>query len=216
MDESDPKKITKKKKKGKKKKTKNEKSFSSQTELNIPNPEPNKNFKNFFNQSSPQPGSQWTDDIFPPNNSSISNNSQKFNDLFECEENDIDTSEIEWKRISEIYPEPKLFSGQINNKHITNGKISSSYFISTISALCDYPGLIKNIFINREYNPDGYYTLILFIDGEFQSIYLDDYFPCLKGTNIPYFTKVNDFSIWPLLLEKAWAKITGCYKNALS
>ena len=216
MDESDPKKITKKKKKGKKKKTKNEKSFSSQTELNIPNPEPNKNFKNFFNQSPPKPGVQWTDDIFTPNNSSILNNSQKFNDLFECEENDIDTSEIEWKRISEIYPEPKLFSGQINNKHITNGKISSSYFISAISALCDYPGLIKNIFINREYNPDGYYTLILFIDGEFQSIYLDDYFPCLKGTNIPYFTKVNDFSIWPLLLEKAWAKITGCYQNALS
>ena len=217
MDESDQQKTKKKKvKKVKKKKTKIVQSSSSTTELNIQTPENIQNIKNFFNQSPPKSGVQWTDDIFPPNNSSILNNSQKFNDLFECEENNIDISEIEWKRISEIYPEPKLFSGEINNKHITNGKITSSYFLSSIAALCDYPGLIKNIFINKEYNPDGYYTLILFIDGEFQSIYLDDYFPCLKGTNIPYFTKVNDFSIWPLLLEKAWAKLNNNYQNALS
>ena len=217
MDESDQQKTKKKKvKKVKKKKTKIDQSSSSTTELNIQTPENIQNIKNFFNQSPPKSGVQWTDDIFPPNNNSILNNSQKFNDLFECEENNIDISEIEWKRISEIYPEPKLFSAEINNKHITNGKITSSYFLSSIAALCDYPGLIKNIFINKEYNPDGYYTLILFIDGEFQSIYLDDYFPCLKGTNIPYFTKVNDFSIWPLLLEKAWAKLNNNYQNALS
>jgi len=204
----------KKKKKGKKKKVKKVES-SSNLESNIPSIENIKNLKNFFNQSPPKPGEQWIDDIFPPNNTSIIN-SQKYNDLFECEENDIDPSEIEWKRINEIYPEPKLFSGEINTKSITNGKISSSYFISAISAICDYPGLIKKIFINKEYNPDGYYTLILFIDGEFQIIYLDDYFPCMKGTNIPYFLKVNNFNIWPLLLEKAWAKINNNYQNTLS
>ena len=207
----------KKKKKGKggKKKKGKKIASSSNLESNIPNSESMQNLKIFFNQSPPKPGEQWTDDIFPPNNTSIIN-SQKYNDFFECEENDIDPSEIEWKRISEIYPEPQLFSGEINTKSITNGKISSSYFISAISAISDYPGLIKNIFINHEYNPDGYYTLILFIDGEFQIIYLDDYFPCLKGTNIPYFLKVNNFNIWPLLLEKAWAKVNSNYQNALS
>ena len=208
---------TKKKKKIKKKRTKKGDSLSlSGSEINIQNLENIQNIKNFFNQSPPKPGEQWTDDIFPPNNNSIISNAQKFNDLFECEDNDIDISEIEWKRISEIYPEPNILSDEINGKEITNGKISSSYFISAISALSDYPGLIKNIFINKEYNPDGYYTLILFIDGEYQFIYLDDYFPCLKGTNIPYFLKVNNFSIWPLLLEKAWAKLNSSYQNALS
>ena len=209
------KKIEKKNKRVKKKKGKKGKT-SSTSNLNLQNIENLVNTKNFFNQALPKPGEQWTDDIFPPNNNSISNNNQKFNDLFECEQNEIDTSEIEWKRISEIYPEPNIFSGEINNKQITNGKITSSYFLSAISALSDYPGLIKNIFINKKYNPDGYYTLVLFIDGELQMIYLDDYFPCLKGTNIPYFTKVNNFSIWPLLLEKAWAKLNNSYQNALS
>ena len=216
MDESDQQKPKiKKKKKVKKKKGKKE-GTSSTTELNIPNVEVLKDIKDFFNQAPPKPGEQWTDDIFPPNKNSLINDSPKSNDDFECEDNDIDISEIEWKRISEIYPEPRLFSGKINAQEITNGKISSSYFLSAISAICDYPGLIKNIFINKEYNPDGYYTLVLFIDGEYKTIYLDDYFPCLKGTNIPYFTKVNNFSFWPLLLEKAWAKINGSYQNALS
>ena len=172
---------------------------------------------NFFNQNAPKPGEQWTDDIFPPNNDSILGNSQKYNDLFESEENDIDIKEIEWKRANDIFLEPNLFSGEINTKEITNGKICSSYFISTISAMCEYPGLIQKIFVNKEYNPDGYYTLRLFIDGEYQIIYLDDYFPCLKGTNIPYFSKINNnFSLWFLLLEKACAKINHSYKNAIS
>ena len=215
MEETEPQKPKiKKKKKGKKKKAKKLESLSN-SDLNVQNVEKFQGLKNFFNQSPPKPGEQWIDDIFPPNNTSISS-SQKFNDLFECQENDIDPSEIEWKRINEIYPEPQLFSGEINTKSLINGKISSSYFISAISAMSDYPGLIKNIFINKEYNPDGYYTLILFIDGEFQIIYLDDYFPCLKGTNIPFFLKINNFNIWPLLLEKAWAKINNTYQNSLS
>ena len=103
MDESDQQKTKKKKvKKVKKKKTKIDQSSSSTTELNIQTPENIQNIKNFFNQSPPKSGVQWTDDIFPPNNNSILNNSQKFNDLFECEENNIDISEIEWKRISEM------------------------------------------------------------------------------------------------------------------
>ena len=218
MEESEQqKKKTTKKKKGKKKKSRKLHSSSS-SDINpqiIENLQNLKNLKSFLNQSPPKFGSQWTDDIFPPNNTSLLN-PQKFSDLFECENNEIDISEIEWKRINEIYEEPQLFSGEINTKKITNGKINSSYFISALSAISDYPGLIQNIFIEKEYNPDGYYTLILFIDGEFQIIYIDDFIPCLKGTNIPYFLKVNNFSIWPLLLEKAWAKVNTTYQNALS
>ena len=192
MEESEQqKKKSSKKKKTKKKKTKKLES-SSNSDINFPSIENFQNLKTFLNQSPPQPGSQWIDDIFPPNNTSISN-SQKFTDLFESEDNDIDISEIEWKRISEIYEEPQLFSGEINTKKIINGKINSSYFISAISAISDYPGLIKNIFINEKYNPDGFYTLILFIDGEFQIVYIDDFIPCLKGTNIPYFLKINNY-----------------------
>ena len=161
--------------------------------------------KVFLNQNQPGEG-EWTDDLFPANENSLIGNNP----------NGIDTSEIEWKRASEIFPEPHLFEGELNTKKVINGRVGIPYFLSSISAMCDYPGLIEKIFLTKDYNPNGSYSLLLFIDGEYQIVYLDDYFPCLKGTNIPYFTKPNNFALWPMLLEKAWAKVNGSYSNCLS
>ena len=196
---------TKKKKKGKKKKK-----TVKEDNLNI------ENLKNFFNQTSPKQGEQWTDDLFPPNENSLLGNNPNIKDSFECPNKDIDVSEIEWKRANEIFPDPHLFEGEINTKNISLGKIGCPYFLSSIAAICEYPGLISKIFINKEYNPDGFYSLILFIDGEYQIIYVDDYFPCFKGTNIPYFSKPNNFELWIMILEKAWAKVNGSYSNSIS
>ena len=137
-------------------------------------------------------------------------------DSFENPNKDIDPSEIEWKRASEIFPDPHLFEGDISTKNIILGKVGSPYFLSSIAAISQYPGLISKIFITKEYNPEGFYTLLLFLDGEYQIIYVDDYFPCFKGTNIPYFSKPLNFELWPLILEKAWAKINGSYSNSIS
>jgi hypothetical protein len=171
-----------------------------------PPPKPKANLKTFLNQNPPREGEQWTDDLFPPNENSLKGNNS----------NDIDISEIEWKRANEILPEPHLFEGEIKTKRVINGRIGIPYYLSSISALCDVPGLITKIFITKDYNPNGFYSLLLFIDGEYQIVYIDDYFPCLKGTNIPYFTKPNNFALWPMILEKAWAKINGSYGNSLS
>ena len=84
-------------------------------------------------------------------------------DSFECTNKDIDPTEIEWKRANEIFPEPHLFEGEINTKKIVNGKIGNPYFLSAICSIAEYPGLISNIFQTKEYNPDGFYSLKLFI-----------------------------------------------------
>lgn len=198
-------------KKRKKKKGKKKKKSGVQGEK-----EKKKILKVFKNQNPPNSGEQWTDDLFPPNESSLLSTNPNIKDSFECEDKNIDLSEIEWKRANEIFPEPHLFEGELSSNKIILGKIGSPYFFSSISAIADYPGLISKIFIEKDYNPDGFYSLILFIDGEFQIIYVDDYFPCLKGTNIPYFSKTNTFELWPMLLEKAWAKVNGSYANCIS
>ena len=60
------------------------------------------------------------------------------------------------------------------------------------------------------------YNIKLYIDGEFQTITIDDYFPCIKGTNVYFFTRPSNFEIWPLLIEKAWAKVNGGYLNIVN
>ena len=46
---------------------------------------------------------------------------------------------------------------------------------------------------------------------------IDDYFP-IKADNTFIFCKVNKNTnnIWPMILEKAWAKINGCYENTIN
>ena len=49
-------------------------------------------------------------------------------------------------------------------------------------------------------------------NGEWQEVVVDDYFPCFtNGT--PLFSRGHGNELWVLLLEKAYAKVHGCYRN---
>ena len=51
------------------------------------------------------------------------------------------------------------------------------------------------------------------LDGEWQIVCLDDYFPCDKETKTPIFANSKSKVLWPLFIEKAWAKVNGGYAN---
>lgn len=180
----------------------------------------NKVTKIYKGQTIPKSGTPFTDDLFPPNENSIlakdsagnfidKKDGPKFEKLFKLEE-------IEWKRASDIFPQQLLFEGEISVDDVKQGKIGNCYFLSAIAALCEFPSLINQIFITKEVNKDGLYKVILFIDGEYQVVLVDDWFPVIKGTNILYFAKPNSFELWAILLEKAWAKVNGGYLNIIS
>ena len=196
----------KKKKKGKKS-LKKGKSRKLDKENNI-----------YLNQEPPKEGEQFEDNLFPPDEKSLlgKDTENKLSPELESLKKTIITSQIEWKRSKKILIEPHLFEGEISTKNISTGIIINSYFLSAVDCLCNYPSLISKIFKTKEYDKDKcYFELLLFIDGEFQTVYLDDYFPCIKGTSVPYFTKPTTFELWFMLLEKAWAKVNGGYGNIL-
>ena len=176
--------------------------------------------KVFKDQKKPDDNVPFTDDIFPPNFNSIlgKNKSGEYIDPIEgpLREKIFDENEIEWKRASEIFPSYQLFENKIDIEDIIQGKIGNCYFLSSLAALCEFPTLISQIFLSKEIPDNNCYIVILFIDGEYQKVYLDDYFPCIKGSNLLYFAKPNSFELWAILLEKAWAKINGGYANIIS
>lgn len=60
---------------------------------------------------------------------------------------------------------------------------------------------------------DGKYGLILYPIGIPTIVYVDDFIPFNKNRNMPFFARLpDDGSIWGLILEKAWAKVTGNYE----
>ena len=174
--------------------------------------------KIYLDQEYPLENQQFTDNLFPPNEKSLlgQDTTGKYPQEIEIQKNKIISSEIEWKRSKNILFQPNLFEGELNTNNISTGIITNSYFLSAIDALCKYPYLISKIFITKEYNKNNcFFELLLFIDGESQIVFLDDYFPCIKGTSVPYFTKPTTFELWFMLLEKAWAKVKGGYGNIL-
>ena len=168
-------------------------------------------------------GRSFIDETFPPNkNSLISKNSRgEFVDKvrgpqhlkdFE-EDNPGGANSLTWKRPTEISQNWHLFEGKIEFNDVQQGSLGDCYFLSSITALTEYPYLIKEKFRTQQFNEIGYYEIIFFIDGEWQVIFLDDYFPYDPKKNKFAFATPHNNELWAMLLEKAWAKLNGGYSN---
>ena len=79
----------------------------------------------------------------------------------------------------------------------------------------EFPHMIRQMFITKEYNPRGKYKVRIFdpIKEKFVVVTVDDYIPCHKGTKRPRFMSPNGNELWAIILEKAYAKFCGSYAD---
>jgi calpain-15 len=102
---------------------------------------------------------------------------------------------------------------------VVQGALGDCYFLSALSAMAEYKGRIIDIFKSRETSKIGIYKVMCYIHGKEIELVLDDYFPCILNDNKPQLAfssiEVQDNNIWPLLLEKAWAKVNKNYDNII-
>ena len=164
---------------------------------------------------------KYIDPYFPPTENSLTskNSNGEYTDPQKGYQNERDFNSAYprdkhgWRRISELGDGGgwKVFSDKIEPADVTQGMIGDCYLISAIAALTEYPNLIFEKFRTREYNDIGYYEMILFIDGEWQIVFVDDYFPFYGNQFV--FAQPNTKEMYAILLEKAWAKVNGGYSN---
>ena len=100
-------------------------------------------------------------------------------------------------------------------KDIIQRKIGDSYFLSALTALTPYQYLISEKFRTKQFNEEGYYEMILFIDGEWRVVFVDDYFPYDPYEKKFVGARPHNNKLWAILLEKAWAKVNGGYTNII-
>lgn len=83
-----------------------------------------------------------------------------------------------WERPDRIFEgDTFLFQGGITPDDIKQGCLGNCYFLSALSALAEFPELVKKIFITKKKNAAGCYVVNLCLGGEFYKIIVDDYFP---------------------------------------
>jgi calpain-15 len=76
--------------------------------------------------------------------------------------------------------------------------------------LAERPALIERLFSFRLINDYGIYKVKICKMGEWQNVTVDDLIPCLpKGP--PIFASCYSSEIWAMIIEKAFAKLSGGY-----
>jgi hypothetical protein len=121
----------------------------------------------------------------------------------------------DWKRIQEIHPGAQFIIDGIAPSDVLRGSLHDSYIFSAITAVAECPARIGRLFPPiRSRSPTGVYMVRLMVDGVVQEVIVDDYIP-VNTRGQPFFAQIRKGEFWPLILEKAIAKVNGSYANIL-
>jgi hypothetical protein len=122
----------------------------------------------------------------------------------------------EWKRIPDIYGQDKIkLLSSPSSTDVKQGSLGNCYLLSVGAVIAEYPKRLEQMFIVKEINRAGIYAVRLHIEGEWKVVIVDDRIPVNYGQ--PPFAKVSgSYNIWPIILEKAWAKQLRNYQNTIA
>ncbi|XP_041863849.1 calpain-5-like [Melanotaenia boesemani] len=128
---------------------------------------------------------------------------------------------VEWKRPGEISESPHLFVEGISSHDLNQGVLGNCWFVAACSCLALKPHLWKKVISNwkeQEWDPShpqnyaGIFHFQFWLFGEWVDVVVDDRLPTINGELIYCHSKQrNEF--WSALLEKAYAKLSGCYES---
>jgi hypothetical protein len=129
----------------------------------------------------------------------------------------------------------KMFEDGISPDDIRQGSLGDCWFLCAVSAIAEFPILVYQLFnapssvapntrasgniSEAEINEAvklGVHRVRLCKNGQWQTVVLDNFFPCIKNGDIlggPIFSRSHGHELWVLVLEKAYAKLHGSYNQ---
>ena len=124
-----------------------------------------------------------------------------------------------WAKLGDILDTNKLNvlkTGQKLPQDVVQGELGDCYFLSVLAALAEEPNVINKLIDPKEKGNNGFFTSNVIIHGEPVKIFVDDVFPVINGSKLA-FAGLNETSgnLWPLVLEKSWAKCNRSYEDII-
>uniref|UniRef100_A0A674DH89 Calpain 5 n=1 Tax=Salmo trutta TaxID=8032 RepID=A0A674DH89_SALTR len=127
---------------------------------------------------------------------------------------------ITWKRPKELCDNPKLFVNGISAHDLLQGQLGNCWFVAACSSLASRETLWQKVIPDHkdqewdEEKPESYAGIFHFRFwrfGEWIDVVIDDRLPTANG-NLVYCHSSDSNEFWSALVEKAYAKMYGCYE----
>ena len=152
---------------------------------------------------------KYLDDLFLVGFSSLINNIKK--------PKYPEWKDIVWLRLQELF---KSTIDTINLEDLSAITIKPQkflqhkYLFTVFQAIKKKPKIIRNLLETQKINKKGAYFVKICQDGVWRYVVIDDFLPCIKEKDSisSAFIKVER-NVWPLLIEKALAKIYHSFQS---
>uniref|UniRef100_A0A672I3P9 Si:dkey-19b23.13 n=1 Tax=Salarias fasciatus TaxID=181472 RepID=A0A672I3P9_SALFA len=128
---------------------------------------------------------------------------------------------LTWRRPREICKDPRLFVDGISTRDLHQGSLGNCWMVAAISCLASEPSLWKKVIpdhMDQEWNPKrpdlyaGIFHFRFWRLGRWVDVVVDDRLPVSADGALLFCRSATPREFWSALLEKAYAKLNGCYE----
>ncbi|MCI4379401.1 hypothetical protein PGIGA_G00227760 [Pangasianodon gigas] len=127
---------------------------------------------------------------------------------------------VTWKRPKELCDDPHLFVNGISAHDLQQGQLGNCWFVAACSSLASREALWHKVipdWKDQEWEKDkpeayaGIFHFRFWRFGEWVDVVIDDRLPTTNG-HLIYCHSNDSNEFWSALVEKAYAKLYGCYE----
>uniref|UniRef100_A0AAY5KZJ8 Uncharacterized protein n=1 Tax=Esox lucius TaxID=8010 RepID=A0AAY5KZJ8_ESOLU len=128
---------------------------------------------------------------------------------------------LTWKRPQELCKDPRLFVDGISTQDLHQGILGNCWMVAATSCLASEPSLWKKVIpdhVEQEWNPKrpdlyaGIFHFRFWRLGRWTDVAVDDLLPVSEDGTLLFCRSATLREFWSALLEKAYAKLNGCYE----
>lgn len=154
-----------------------------------------------------QNGRLFEDPLFPTSDQSLFYQSNRI-------------GRVTWKRPKELCSDPHLFVNGISAHDLHQGQLGNCWFVAACSSLASREALWSKVipdWKDQEWDAEkpelyaGIFHFRFWRFGEWVDVVIDDRLPTVNG-ELVYCHSNDSNEFWSALVEKAYAKMYGCYE----